>query len=204
MHIRVDRKRLKDGTDRGYVSLAHNVWVEGPMGKKWAKPVIFARLGVEEDLDVEMLRSARGAFDRYLQKRLAREGGTEDTVTEVVAETRKQAPTLKVLASREYGLWVLVEAAWRSLDLHQSLKRIARKHDIAFDFERVVFGMVRNRLVDPQSKRAQRLAPGLRLVPRSRGAGGPPLLPRPRPARGARGGAARRASDGGERATVCR
>lgn len=150
MYVRTDRQRLKDGTERRYLSLAHNVWVEGPTGKKRAKPVIFARLGTEEDLDLDTVRSMRDAFDRYLQKRLAGDAG----VGEVAEEAQKLAPTLRVLASREYGMRLLVGAAWKGLGLDRRLKQLARRHDIEFDFERIVFGMVLNRLVDPQSKRA--------------------------------------------------
>ena len=154
MHIRTDRKRLKDGTRRSYLSLAHNVWVEGATGKKRAKPIVFAQLGAEEDLDVAAVQSMRDAFDRYLQKRLAREGRSEAVVAAAAASAQELAPALRILASREYGMRVLVTAAWKGLGLDRSLKELAAWHDIDFDFERIVFGMVLNRLVDPQSKRA--------------------------------------------------
>lgn len=155
MFIRIDRKRLKDGTERSYVCLAHNVWEEGPVGKpKRAKPIIFAKLGAEEDLDIDMVRSARDAFDRYLQRRLEREGRRAEVVQSAAAEKQPVAGALKVLASREFGLRVIVEAVWKQLGLDVRLSRLARRHEITFDFERVVFAMVLNRLVDPQSKRA--------------------------------------------------
>lgn len=153
MHVRTDRKRLGDGTRRGYVSLAHNVWVEGPTGRKRAKPIIFAQLGREEDLDLGTVSSMRDAIDRYLKRRMEREGRSEEVVQEAAAKAQTVVPALRVLASREYGLRVLVAAAWKGMGLDQTLKRIARDRDIAFAFERVVFGMVLNRLVDPASKR---------------------------------------------------
>ena len=155
MFIRVDRKRLRDGTERSYLCLAHNVWEEGPVGKpSRAKPIIFAKLGAEEDLDLDMVRSARDAFDRYLRRRLEREGPGAGVVRAAADEKRSVAGSLRVLASREFGLRVIVEAVWKQLGLDVRLSRLARRHDIGFDFERIVFAMVLNRLVDPQSKRA--------------------------------------------------
>ncbi|MAF09230.1 hypothetical protein CMK11_02165, partial [Candidatus Poribacteria bacterium] len=49
MHVRRDRKKLKDGRPRTYLSFAHNIWEPVSDGsKKRARPVIFARLGAEE------------------------------------------------------------------------------------------------------------------------------------------------------------
>lgn len=155
MYVRSDPQRLKDGTVRRYISLAHNVWVEGPTGKKRTKPVIFARLGVEEELDEQMVKSARDALDRYLQKRFGRmEAQRAEVAEQAAAQTAEVVPALRVLSSREYGLRVIVEAAWKRLGLDKALAGFARLHDVQFDFERVVFAMVFNRLVDPQSKRA--------------------------------------------------
>jgi len=162
MHIRSDRQKLADGTTRTYLSLAHSIWVEGPMGKKRAEPVIFARLGIEEELDLDMVKSARDAFDRYLQRRLRKAGLPEDplpadkpeVVHETASELRGKEVELRILTSRAFGLRALIEPLWKSLGLEGVLRGFAAEHRLGFDFERVVFGMVLNRLVDPKSKRA--------------------------------------------------
>jgi hypothetical protein len=72
VHIRFDTQKLKDGVERRYVSLVHNVWEPAtPKRAARAKPVVFANFGREDKLDLGLVRSARDALDRYLQKRLA-------------------------------------------------------------------------------------------------------------------------------------
>jgi hypothetical protein len=162
MYIRRDKQKLKRGSHRTYLSLAHNVWVEGPMGKKRAKPVVFANLGAEEELDVETVRSMRDAFDRYLARRLREAGlpGEEERApaaveTQAAAKAlRVREKSLRVLASRSYGLRMVLEPIWESLGLKRVLEGFAAGRRLRFPFERVVFGMVLNRLVDPKSKRA--------------------------------------------------
>ena len=141
----------------------------GDKKKKRTKPVIFARLGVAEELDAPMLRSARDAFDRYLARVLREEAeargeepvdvdATADavvTVERIASEVRPRLePRLRLLTTRKYGLRVIIERAWKQLGLHLALRRVGEQHRIKFDFERVVFGMVLNRLVDPKSKLA--------------------------------------------------
>jgi hypothetical protein len=164
MHIRRDPKRLRDGRLRTYLSLAHNVWESGPLGKKRARPVIFARLGALEDLELDTVRSMREAFDRFLQRQLAEEGlppepapeqGARVEAVERAADTvASAAPALRILASRAYGMRALVEPVWERLGLAAVMESIAGQHRHQFSFERVLFGMVLNRLVDPKSKRA--------------------------------------------------
>ena len=52
------------------------------------------------------------------------------------------------------GARQVVEAVWKRLGFDTVLAGFSQKHRVKFDFERVVFGMVLNRLVDPASKRA--------------------------------------------------
>jgi len=163
MFIRRDRKRLADGAERCYVSLAHSVWE--PVGdKKRSRPVIFARLGVEDDLDTTAVRGMRDALDRYLQKRIAEEAAakgeappapTAATPVERVADDlRPRLQPLRFLVSVDYGLRVLVEPVWKRLGLRNAMLQVSVQHDVTYDFERLVFGMVLNRLVDPKSKLA--------------------------------------------------
>lgn len=150
MFIREDPKKLADGTEVRYVSLAHNVWVEGKNGGKHAKPVIYARLGRAEELDDGVLSSMSKAIERYRAKRF----GTGSTEGEVAREVRGEAPTLRQLASRCYGVRALVEAAWASSGLASVLHVVARQHVLSWDLERVVFAMVLHRLAEPGSKLA--------------------------------------------------
>lgn len=155
MYLRRDKKRLTDGAEVTYVSLAHNV-VERPVGgkkKPRSKPVIFANLGREDALDDGVVRGMRDALDRYLQRR-ARERG--ESVSDAVAPdaVKSLSPALKLLASRDFGLRKLIEPIWEAVGLRAALEEIEQGHQVSFPFERVVFAMVLNRLIDPRSKRA--------------------------------------------------
>jgi len=162
MFIRRDSRKLADDTVVTYLSIAHNVWQEGKTGKKGPKPVIMARLGREDQLDLGQVRGIRDAFDRYLQRRL-REAGLPEEPLEVDREkeaealathTRAKQPELRMLVSRAYGMRAIVEPIWEALGLKQLLGQFAVEHKLGFELERVVFGLVLNRLVDPRSKRA--------------------------------------------------
>lgn len=52
MYVRHDRQ-LRNGRYVTYLSLAHNVKVESPKGKR-TKPIVFANLGNEDDLSYEV------------------------------------------------------------------------------------------------------------------------------------------------------
>lgn len=158
MYVRTDtRKRAGDRTV-GYVSIAHNVRETVTMAdgskKSRSKPVIVSRLGKLEDLDETAVRGMADALSRFYKKRFGGELFDREQVAEVARELAPREAALRVLTSREYGLPRLVEKVWADLGLRAALQRIGRERKIAFDFERVVFAMVLNRLLDPQSKRA--------------------------------------------------
>src|SRR5262249_9222118 len=151
---------LAGGRVRTYVSLAHNVWGMGRGGKKGTRPVIFARLGAEEDLQPELVAGMRNALDKLLERLIARDAAksgeaaasAEAAIVEsVAAKVRAHEGGLRMLTSRELGVRRVVEAVWKRLGLDRVLEGFADQHRLAFAFERVVFAMVLNRLVDPAS-----------------------------------------------------
>jgi transposase len=168
MHVRRDRKRVDGDRPRTYVSLAHSVWSMGRNGKKkQSRPVVFARLGAEEDLQPELVRGMRSALDKLLEQLLAREAEKNGTppqpppaaetpavVEALASKVRVHEAGLRMLTSRELGVRRVVEAVWKRLGLDEVIQGFAAQHRLSFDLERVVFAMVLNRLVDPGSKRA--------------------------------------------------
>ena len=62
MYIRRDRK-MRDGKEVVYASLAHNVIEDSKRGRR-AKPVVFANLGNEEDLSLEVATGMVRALER--------------------------------------------------------------------------------------------------------------------------------------------
>ncbi len=154
MFIRRDPQILKSGETVTYLSLAHNVRERDANGKSRPKPIVFVRLGREDEVDIETAGQIRDAFDRYLRKRVKEQGADPETVQRVAGEVRERAPGLRVLTSRSFGMRVVVEAVWKSLGLHKALAEIEALSGGRYPLERVVFAMVLHRLVDPGSKRA--------------------------------------------------
>jgi len=154
MFIRRDRQTLKGGDSVVYLSLAHNIRERDANGKSRPKPIVFARLGREDDVDIETAGQIRDAFDRYLRKRLRESGSDEETVRRVAGEVPVRIPGLRILASRALGMRVVVEAVWKSLGLRKALAAVEALSGGKYPLERVVFAMVLHRLVDPGSKRA--------------------------------------------------
>lgn len=154
MYVRTDAHTLADGEVRRYLSLAHNV-VEKPVtGRKRAKPLIFANLGREDELDKAIVDQMTSALERYRLKRFGPRDGDAPAVDVLAATLRAQQPALRLLASRSFGLRKLVERAWEALGLAEALRKVTREHVLAWDLERVVFAMVLHRIVDPGSKLA--------------------------------------------------
>ena len=170
MHVRRERKRLDGDRRRTYVSLAHNVWAMAKNGrKKQTRPVVFARLGVEEDLDVEVVKGMRSALDKLVLQMMERDaakaraaGPAEtpspsspvDAVEALASKVRAHEGGLRMLTSRQFGVRQAVEAVWKRLGFDDLIRGFADQHRLKFDLERIVFAMVLNRLMDPGSKRA--------------------------------------------------
>ena len=155
MFLRRERKPLKVGT-RTYVSLAHSV-TERPEGKApRTKPIVLMNLGREDELDLPMVEDMIGVLRRYVDERLAAEKGAApiEVAKAVAKEVGPKASGLRKLCTLELGLRPLLEAVWRDLKLGPTLRLFQRDHKVKFAFERVIFGLVWNRLIDPRSKRA--------------------------------------------------
>lgn len=150
MYIRRDCK--KDAT---YLSIAHNIVEDAPAGKR-AKPIVFANLWPEDEISGEMASSMAKAFERYAAKRLAEAKGEAParTLANTAARTRAASTAFRILATKELGMRLLVEAVWKDLGLDRALAGFAASRRFEFPLERLVFAMVLNRLVDPKSKLA--------------------------------------------------
>lgn len=69
-------------------------------------------------------------------------------------EVRKHEPVLRMLATKNLGMQLLLEADWRDMGIGEALVGFAADRRFEFDFEQAVFAMVLNRLCDPLSKNA--------------------------------------------------
>lgn len=154
IYLRRDRKLV--GKNRvTYVSIAHTITEDSSRGKR-SKPIIFANLGNEERIDEKMAKQLSRSLEKYISERFGgnKRKPTGREVKELAAEVRKQERTLKILSSRDLGMRLLLEAAWKVLGIGDALAQFAVGRRFEFDFERIVFAMVLNRLYDPLSKHA--------------------------------------------------
>jgi len=154
MFVRRERKEFKSGT-RTYLSVAHNVRETTEDGKSRARPIVLMNLGREDEVDPTMVEGVVGALQRYLAKKRAESGGasTEGVLAQAVAdEVGPKAAGIKKLVSKTLGLRTLLEGAWKNLGLGTTFRGFERDHKVKFPVERIVFGLVWNRLVDPKSK----------------------------------------------------
>lgn len=160
MYVRRNRKRRVDGTERIELMLAHNIRVEDADGDAVTKPIVMARLGNERDVDVDMVDSMIAALERYKAKRRAEleaNGKHETPAEEAVAVQRVMrplAPMLRIMASKQLGVRLVVERVWKQLELDLVFTALQAEYCRTLPLERLVFAMVLNRLVDPMAKLA--------------------------------------------------
>lgn len=151
MHLRRDRQRVGDRVHT-YLSVVHAITEDSPLGKR-SKPIVMANLGNETLVSEKHARQLMRSLGKYIEERW---GGvpTPEEVKQTARELKPMERTLRMLSSRELGMRLLLEAAWKDLGVGKALSQFAAGRRIEFDFERVMFAMVLNRLSDPKSKHA--------------------------------------------------
>lgn len=121
---------------------------------------MFASLGQEDDVDLEVVEAVALAMEKYVEarwliaQRREPNANKRDVVEAAAREFKPRVEPLQILSSRELGIRLLLEPIWEELGLRRMLVEFAESHKIEFAFERLVFGIVLNRLVDPKSKAA--------------------------------------------------
>lgn len=159
MYIKRFRQSL-GGRAITYIALAHNTIERRPDGKTQTRPHLIASLGREDKMDPRALKDLVTIAQTLYDLRI-KDGMTPlSAIQEVKRALTPHVPALKeekdaILESRRIGMRLLLEPIWRELGLDVALRDIAKRHRIrAFDFERLVFGLILNRIVDPMSKLA--------------------------------------------------
>jgi hypothetical protein len=137
MYLRTIRRRNKDGSEVGYVQLAHNVW---DPAKRQSRAQVIHSFGREDQLDREALARLVRSISRFLEP------------GEALAATAPEG--LRFLASRPMGgAWVL-DQLWRRLGVGAALERVAARRKVTPAVERLIFCLVANRALAPMSKLA--------------------------------------------------
>ena len=135
MYLRTTKRRNADGGEVAYYQLAENTW-DAERGYAVAK--VIYNFGRADKLDLEKL------------KRLA------ESILRVVgeAEAQGQNPDIALHDAWSYGgIWVL-QQLWSELGIDKILKRQRKRHKktTVERFERALFVMVANRVLQPYSK----------------------------------------------------
>lgn len=143
-----------------YVALAHNVRERRADGHEQTRPHLVLSLGPEHRHPPGNLEDLVAIAELLYARRIKEGLGPQEAIAKV-RETIKErvsgllSPDDGVQESRRIGMRLLLTAVWSELGLQETFRKAGRKHRIrAFDFERLVFGLILNRLVDPKSKLA--------------------------------------------------
>jgi transposase len=113
-------------------------------GTKQPKPLV--SLGPEESVDRAKAETLTGVMREFVRK------GSTMTVEELKAHLGMAKPKLRILCSRQFGLRLVVEQAFKELGYSEALKAIDADSRTHFSVERAVFAMVLQQIVSPGSK----------------------------------------------------
>ncbi|MBU6430296.1 MAG: hypothetical protein KGR26_14875, partial [Cyanobacteria bacterium REEB65] len=144
------------------VSVAHNFWEPGECGGGQTRPHIVLNLGREAALARGQKEAAVAVAEALFRVRVSLGDSPTKALAYVQRELRPPRPEpaddavlpVAVVGSRVFGMRLLLERIWADLGMGVAFNRYAQQHKLKFPLERVIFGMVLNRLVDPKSKRA--------------------------------------------------
>lgn len=143
-----------------YIALAHNTVERRADGKTQTRPHLIMSLGREDATTPQALDDLIAMATVLYERRIKSGMAPVEAVADVKRALKPHAESVKrqddaILESRTLGMRLLLSVVWRELGLDTALRDIAKRHRVrAFDFERLVFGLVLNRIVDPMSKRA--------------------------------------------------
>ena len=138
MYLRRTQRRRKDGSVVGYLQLAHNRRVGGTV-----RAEVLLNLGREDELDVEGLRRLARSIARYT-----------DSADGVAAVGEAAGPELRVSDARPFGAAWVLDVLWRRLQIGRALEESLADRRHRRDVERVLFALVCNRAIRPESKLA--------------------------------------------------
>lgn len=153
MYLKRDRKELASG-ETTYVMLAHNIWEGSGQEDGQTRPVVLYSFGTESELDMEFVEDVQAMAQRVFDRRISKGESVQEALSAVRQNLGLVKQPLKLLCSKELGMRLVLQKAWEDLGIGAALRGYGDEHAITFPFERIVFGMVLNRLVDPMSKMA--------------------------------------------------
>jgi hypothetical protein len=139
MYLRRTTRKRKDGSEVGYLQLAHNEW--DPRAGHSVVRVLHS-FGREDLIDRAAIERLIGSLERWLDPS---------------APPRPAAgagPGMRFVESRPMGgAWAL-DGLWRTLKIDRTLASLLAGRRLDARAERVIFAMVANRALEPLSKLA--------------------------------------------------
>jgi hypothetical protein len=140
VHVRVSTRRNKDGTAVRYLQLTHNEW---DAATKTSRPKVLHSFGREDQLDRDAIRRLVASLTRLL-----------DPATALSESPNTTPAELGFISSVPVGGTLVLEALWRRLRIDTVMTGLLEGGKRDPRTERVLFGLVANRALEPGSKLA--------------------------------------------------
>jgi hypothetical protein len=137
MYLRRTKRKRRDGSQVGYLALAHNEW-DAEAGHSKVK--VLYSFGREDQLDREAISRLVASLSRALEP------------SEALAARMPEG--MSFLDSRAMGGTYILDGLWRRLGIDRTLARLLTSRRLDPRAERALFAMVANRALEPMSKLA--------------------------------------------------
>jgi hypothetical protein len=135
VHVRTVTRRTKGGVPVRYLQLAHNEW---DPATKTSRPRVLHSFGREDQLDRDAIARLVASLSRLLEPGVALSASNG----------------LAFASSRPMGGALVLDAMWRRLGIDAAMARLLAGGKRDGEVERLLFGLVANRALEPSSKLA--------------------------------------------------
>jgi len=140
MYVRRISRTLADGSRATYLQLAHKI--RDP-DTGIPRDQVLHHFGREDQIDPDQLRRLIASLSRFLDP---------SDQARVQADVGGLGGDLVAERSLAYGGSYVLDAVWRRLKIDATLADLLRGRGYQVDIERLLFGLVANRALDPRSK----------------------------------------------------
>lgn len=138
MYIRRTTRKNKDGSTVTYLQLCHNEW-DAAAG--YSRTQVLRNLGRLDQLDHDGLKRLIESAARFLESASP-------------AQLDLDVDAGEISESRPLGGAYVLDQLWRRLEIDVEIKKLVADRRFGTDIERLLFALVANRALEPQSKLA--------------------------------------------------
>jgi hypothetical protein len=140
MYVRQISRKNKNGTVTRYLQLSRKVR-DPETGEP--KDKILYHFGREDQIDKEQIKRLIKSLSRFLDPK---------DRAESQALINDFGFDLKVKKNLSYGASFLLNGLWEKLEIDKTIKKLIKKRNFQIDIERLLFALVANRALAPDSK----------------------------------------------------